>query len=339
MPVSGKRACQKELQRRKHVQAPLAVVGSGFLRSALLQQLAICSPDTTVRVLSPVVPEQVPGLRLEYVRGHITDQDALYATVAGADTVIHLGTETSVPHRRHRGAGLYTVNARGTAALTSAAITKDCRHVIYCSSADVYGDGPGRLLDEEDPLIPQSRAARAQTVGERIVEQFGLLPGKATTVIRPFGIYGPGQPSRSIFGKILSAALSGRPIALPAGGTQLRNFTYVDDVARGIIAAIHRTNSDTTPRACYNIASVETFSIRDATLLAIDLIGSASVITAPRTAPRRKVHERPIAVQIPSTERAFAELGFRPLTLLTEGLSRCLMHSRIQAPGRELAYA
>ncbi|UBU19222.1 NAD-dependent epimerase/dehydratase family protein [Nonomuraea gerenzanensis] len=321
------------------MQAPLAVIGSGFLRSALLQQLAVCSPGSTVRVLSPVVPEQVPGLRLEYVRGHITDQDALYAAVTGAETVIHLGTETTVPHRRHRGAGLYTINARGTAALTSAAITKDCRHLIYCSGAEVYGDGPGRLLDEDDPLAPQSRAARAKIVGERIVEQFGLLPGKATTVIRPFGVYGPGQPGRSVFGKIMSAALSGRPIVLPDGGTQLRNFTYVDDVAQGIIAAMRRTNEATAPRACYNIASVETVSIRDAALLAIDLIGSASVVTAPRPSSRRKPQDRPVAVQIPSTERAFTELGFRPLTLLTEGLSRCFMHSRVQAPGRALAYA
>jgi len=321
------------------VQPPLAVIGSGFLRSALLQQLAVSSPGAVVRVLSPVVPEQVPGLRLEYVRGHITDQDALYAAVTGAETVVHLGTETAVPHRRHRGAGLYTVNARGTAAVTSAAIARDCRHLIYCSGAEVYGDAPGRLLDEDDPLAPRTRAARAKILGERIAEQFGMLPGRATTVLRPFAAYGPGQPSRSVLGRILSAALAGRPIVLPDGGCQLRNFTYVDDVAQGVIAAIGRANREDSPRARYNIASVETVSVRDAALLAVDLIGSSSTVAAARPSPRRRPADRPAAVQIASTERAFAELGFRPRTLLAEGLSRCLMHGRIQAPGRALAYA
>jgi nucleoside-diphosphate-sugar epimerase len=248
--------------------------------------------------------------------------------------------EVSSSHRGHDASNLYTVNARGTAALTSAAISQGCRHVIYCSTADVYGDAPGRLLDESDPVVPQTRLARAKVIGERLVEQFGGLPGRVSTIVRPFGVYGPEQPTGSTMGRILASALSGHPVALPGGGTQLRSFTYIDDVVRGVIAALCRTNTASTPHACYNIASLETFSVRDAAKLAISLIGSGSVLSAPRTFPRRhSAQERPIAVQIPSTDRAVNELGFRSTTLLTEGLSRCILHAHLTAPTRELVTA
>jgi nucleoside-diphosphate-sugar epimerase len=243
------------------------------------------------------------------------------------------------------------MNVRGTAALTSAAISQGCRQVVYCSSADVYGDAPGRLLDESDPLVPATRQARAKAIGERIVQQFGALPGRCSTVIRPFSLYGPGQPAGSPMGRILDAALSGHPIRLPGGGTQLRNFTYVDDMAQGIIAALCRANTVEVPHACYNVASVETFSIRDAARLAVavvaDTIGDTSgdtaggtaggsVVSAPRTESwRHATHDRPITVQIPSTERAATELGFRATTLLAEGLTRCVLHAQATTLTRE----
>ncbi|MFJ2033271.1 NAD-dependent epimerase/dehydratase family protein [Streptosporangium sp. NPDC087985] len=322
------------------VDLPIAIIGSGFLRTALLRQLGTRCPGTRVRVLSPVAPDPVSGVHLEHVQGRLTDQSALYAALTGVGAAIHLGMEASSGHRGHTVSNPYTVNARGTAALTSAAITQGCRHVIYCSTADVYGDAPGRLLDEGDPVAPHTRPARAKVIGERLVEQFGTLPGRLSTIVRPFGLYGPGQPAGSTMGRILACALSGHPITLPGGGTQLRSFTYIDDVARGVIAALRRTNTAVAPHACYNIASLETFSIRDAAKLAISLIGGGSVVSVPRISSRRhSAHERPITVQIPSTERAANELGFRSTTLLTEGLSRCIPHAHLTAPARELVTA
>lgn len=312
------------------IDRPVAIIGSGFLRAALLRRLGSCLPGATVRVLSPVPPEEVPGLHVEHLDGRPTDPDLLYAALRGAEAVIHLGAETDAGRRGH-GAEPYRLNVSGTAAITSAAISQGCRHVLFCSSADVYGDGAGRILDETDPLAPQTRPARAKIVGERLVAQFGLLPGRVSTVVRPFGVYGPGQPAESTIGRILTCALTGHPISLP-GPDWLRTFTYSDDVAAGIVAALCRTNTDAAPYACYNIASCETVSLRDAARLAIDLTGSTSAISVPRPVRRRPGHQRPITVQIPSVERAAAELGFRATTLLTEGLSRCILHDHATAP-------
>jgi nucleoside-diphosphate-sugar epimerase len=302
---------------------PIAIIGTGFLRAAILRRLGAARPGAAVRVLSTTPPEPVEGVRVEHVNGTPTDLDAVYTAIGGADSVIHLGTGEAEP---------YGANASGTATITSAAISKGCRHVLFCSLPDVYGDGAGRLLDESDPLVPQTRLARAKVIGERLVEQFSMIPGRRSTVIRPFGLYGPGQPAESTMGRVLAAALTGHPIILPGGGTQLRNFTYSDDVAAGIVAALCRPDTGTAPYACYNIASCETISLRDAAKLAVKLVGSTSVITAPPTRRRAgRGRHRPISVQIPSIERAASELGFRATTLLAEGLSRCVLHDHATA--------
>ncbi|MGN9843445.1 NAD-dependent epimerase/dehydratase family protein [Nonomuraea sp. H19] len=316
------------------LDCPIAIIGTGFLRSAILRRIGAVRPGATVRVLSTTPPEPVEGIDIEHVKGPLTDLNAVYTAISGADSVIHLGTGEAEP---------YGANASGTATITSAAISQNCRHVLFCSLPDVYGDGAGRLLDESDPLVPQTRLARAKVIGERLVEQFSMIPGRASTVIRPFGLYGPGQPAESTMGRVLAAALTGHPVILPGGGTQLRNFTYCDDVAAGIVAALCRSNTDTAPHACYNIASCETFSLRDAAKLAIKLLGSTSIITAPPTRELRRRggygRHRPISVQIPSIERAASELGFRATTLLAEGLSRCILHDHATAATLDLVTA
>ncbi|SDK53733.1 NAD-dependent epimerase/dehydratase family protein [Nonomuraea jiangxiensis] len=309
---------------------PVTIIGTGFLRAAILRRIATARPGATVRVLSTVPPAPVADLSIEHVNGPLTDLQAVYAAISGADSIIHLGTGD---------AEVYGPNASGTATITSAAISQNCRHVLFCSLPDVYGDGAGRLLDENDPLIPQTRLARAKVIGERLVEQFSMIPGRSSTVIRPFGLYGPGQPAESTMGRVLTAAATGHPVILPGGGTQLRNFTYCDDVAAGIVAALCRDNTDTAPHACYNIASCETYSLRDAAKLAIKLIGSTSTIAAPSPARRRSGRVRPVTVQIPSVERAARELGFHATTLLAEGISRCVLHDHAAAVMPDLVTA
>lgn len=310
---------------------PLAIIGTGFLRTAILRRIGAVRPGATVRVLSSTPPEPVEGVDIQHVKGPLTDLNAVYTAIGGADSIIHLGTGESEP---------YGANAGGTATITSAAISQGCRHVLFCSLPDVYGDGTGRLLDESDPLAPRTRLARAKVIGERLVAQFSMIPGRVSTVIRPFGLYGPGQPAESTMGRVLAAAVTGHPVILPGGGTQLRNFTYSDDVAAGIVAALDRANADSAPHACYNIASCETFSLRDAAKLAVKLLGSSSVVTA-SPARRRggRDRHRPVGVQIPSIERAAGELGFRATTLLTEGLSRCILHDHATAATLDLVTA
>ncbi|MEU7001063.1 NAD(P)-dependent oxidoreductase [Nonomuraea sp. NPDC046570] len=315
---------------RTALDHPVAIIGTGFLRAAILRRIAAARPGATVRVLCPTPPRAVEGITVEHIGGPLTDPDALYTAISGADSVIHLGTGGSEP---------YTANVGGTAAITSAAISQRCSHVLFCSLPDVYGDGSGRLLDESDAPVPQTRLARAKVIGERLVEQFSMIPGRAATVVRPFGLYGPGQPAESTIGRVLAAALTGHPVVLPGGGTQLRNFTYSEDVAAGIVAALCRANTEAAPYACYNIASCETYSLRDAAKLAIKLVGSGSAIAAPSATRRRPGRERPISVQIPSIERAATELGFRATTLLTEGLSRCILHDHATAATLDLVTA
>ncbi|GLW09876.1 NAD-dependent epimerase [Microtetraspora sp. NBRC 13810] len=308
------------------LEYPLALVGTGFLRAAILRRIGECHPGTLVRVLGPTPPEPVEGVQVEYVAGRSTDTEALNTALDGAHAVVHLGSESGATRRGHGSATPYAANVSGTAAISSAAISRGCRHLLFCSTPEVYGEGAGRLLDETDPVVPQTRLARAKIIGERLTAQFGLLPGRTGTVVRPFGLYGPGQPGESTMGRVLKAAMTGHPISLPGGGMQLRNFTYSDDVAEGILAALCRANAEESPFACYNIASCETFSLRDAARLAVGLAGSASAIESPAHRAGGRRAKLPVTVQIPSVERAASELGFRAATLLSEGLSRCILH-------------
>jgi len=300
---------------------PIALAGAGgYLGEAVLGQIAVRCPGAAVRVLDVRPPAPVAGLDLEHVQGSPADPQALGLLMRGAGAALHLGLRTRRVHPRS------STDGEAMTAFVAAAAAQAVPHLLYCSSGEVYGEGARRALTEDDPVVAHSPLARLQIRGESLVREFTETDGRSATVLRPFGTYGPGQPIGSMIGRLLHDARLGLPVAVPGDGTQLRAFTYVDDVARGIVTALCRDNRGREPYAVYNLASPEIFSLRDLARQVLSVTGGrGGVVLRPR-----HIHGQ-VATQVPCVEKAAEELGFHATTLLTQGLSLCALHADLAA--------
>ncbi|MDX2692797.1 NAD(P)-dependent oxidoreductase [Streptomyces ipomoeae] len=295
--------------------------GSGFIGSAFLRHVSAVS-DTRLRVLDLTPPPK--DVEAEFVRGSITDPGPLRQAFEGADTVVHLAGELGVVNCQHNPHKVIDINIGGTAAVTAAALEAGAEHLLFCSTSEIYGDGTGRVLSEDAVARPHSLYGRAKLLSESVVAEFARSPGRRATVVRPFNVYGPGQRPDFVVSRFVELASRGEPLTVHGDGAQIRTFTYVDDLAAGMWAALCRPASEGAPFEIYNLASQQTFSITEVVEMVNDLAGSDSPVVriSPGEAGRDAAQE--VTVRIPSAAKAEEHLGFRASVTLSEGIRRCL---------------
>src|SRR5262249_36483348 len=113
---------------------------------------------------------------------------------------------------------------------------------VYCSSSEVYGNTSTGLLSEEETVCrPVTVYGGAKLAGEHYTAAYRETFGLQTTIVRPFNAYGPPAPYRGhgaeVIPGFLIRALAGQPPVIFGDGTNGRDFTYVTDVATGLLLA------------------------------------------------------------------------------------------------------
>jgi UDP-glucuronate 4-epimerase len=114
------------------------------------------------------------------------------------------------------------------------------KHLVYASSSSVYGRNESAAFSELDPVNhPMSFYAATKRANELMAHSYSNLYELPTTGLRFFTVYGPwGRPDQALF-IFVNAILNNKPIKIFNNGKMVRDFTYIDDVARGVIAAIN----------------------------------------------------------------------------------------------------
>jgi hypothetical protein len=184
--------------------------------------------------------------------------------------------------------------------------------VVYGSTIWVYGASGGGLLDEDAPLgLPDHVYTASKLAGEMYCRSYAELYGVPTTILR-FGIpYGPRARPAAVIPIFVRKALAGEPLTLAGGGTQTREFVYVEDLAEGIVSAL----APAAENRVYNLSVDRSVSIRELAETVGELIGDVEIVTTPgRTGDFG-------GAEI-SSERAQRELGWRASTPLAEGVGR-----------------
>lgn len=296
----------------------LVTGGCGFIGSHLCA--ALRARGDQVRVLDNLSTgfEENMAAGVTLLRGDIDDADAVVEALDGVDACFHLAAIASVERCVHDWPGTHRTNLSATISVMNLARARAIP-VVYASSAAVYGRSGALPLDESTPPSPLSSYGADKLGCEQHARVAGHVHGLPTVGLRFFNVFGPGQDPASPYSGVISIFCDrlqrGHSIDIYGDGSQTRDFVFVGDVVKALLAALP-VASVSAP--VFNVCTGESVSIRGLAELMAELCG---VPARMRWQPPRAA-EIPHSVGSPATARRVLGLG-QP-TALREGLSATL---------------
>jgi UDP-glucose 4-epimerase len=239
------------------------------------------------------------------------------------DCIIHAAAITGVTEANDNPGETFNVNARGTIAMLEVAGRIGAAHFCLLSSSEVYGEGGIERLREDMPLKPLSMYGRAKVAAERAV--IASAGDFCRTIIRPFNVYGPGQRADFVIPRFIEDGLRGSPQQIVGDGSQLRTFTYVDDLVTGILLAIARKAA---APAAFNIGALEPIAIVNLAAKIDALTGNTKHPLVVQLEDLQRPADAEIHSRCPDIEKAWRDLGYRPTVALDAGLAEVVESAR-----------
>lgn len=234
----------------------LVTGAAGFVGRAVSERL-LARGDTVVGV-DDFTPYYDPALKLaraadlqarsgfRMVRLDVAEAAAFAELLrtTGARRVVHLAAQAGVRYSLENPFAYEHSNLAGhLSVLEACRAVPDFEHLVYASSSSVYGDRPlaGDAFSEEDPAVePVSLYAATKRAGELMSAAYAHLYGLRQTGLRFFTVYGPwGRPDMAYY-EFTRRMLAGEPIEVYGEGRMARDFTYIDDITAGVVAALDR---------------------------------------------------------------------------------------------------
>ena len=313
--------------------------GAGFIGRHLAQAIAsrgdrariLDSFDTGDRSAARALEARFPAL-VEVVEADVRDRIACDNACRDVDFVLHHAAIASVRRSIDDPERSVSVNIGGTATLLAAALsTGSVRRVVLASSSAVYGDLPGEVKRETDPLNPLSPYATTKIAGEHLCRNYSRLLGLETVSLRYFNVYGQGQdpsgPYAAVIPNFVNALVAGITPVIYGDGGQVRDFVHVRDVVDAHLAACHAPAQQVAGGVVFNIAGGQPTTLKS---LLSELACLAGQPVEPRYEPGRAGDIRRSVADIAAARTA---LGFSPSVDLTAGLAGVLAAARAQAGG------
>lgn len=307
------------------MKAMLVTGGAGFIGASLVPMLL--DQGYRVRVLDNLSvgsAAALAGLDVELVVGDIRDRATVDSAVTGMDGVVHLAAHTTVIDSIQDPLHDYAINVGGTLNLLLSCRDHGIGRFVFASSNAPIGENTPPI-DESKPARPLSPYGASKLAGEGYCSAFHGSYGLGTVILRFANVYGPRSTHKgSVVAKFIKDALSSGRLTIYGDGLQTRDFIYVEDLCRAILAAL---TSD---------VGGETFQIASGTETTI--LDLAHRIQA--AFPDRRieiVHEGQRAGEIirnySSIAKAQKMLGWSPQVSLDEGLAHTV--ASFQVPYRE----
>ena len=253
----------------------------------------------------------------------IADREAVFALIeaeTGIDRVVHLAAQAGVRYSLENPFAYAKSNVVGhLVVLEACRRLPRLRHLVYASSSSVYGGNSKLPFAVEDRVdSPVSLYAATKRADELISHCYAHLYGMPLTGLRFFTVYGPwGRPDMAYYA-FTRAIFESRPIRVFNRGDMERDFTFVDDVVGGVLAALDRPPEGGAgpPRRLYNLGNHRAEKL----LRFIAVLESA----CGREARKEFVAMQPgdMAATYADIEPARRDLGFAQSTRIEEGLPR-----------------
>lgn len=255
---------------------------------------------------------------LEIIQGDLRDADSVARAIKGRAVVFHLGAMIAIPYSYANPTEAAAVNVIGTLNILNASRMFDIEKMVHTSTSETYGTAQYVPIDEKHPLQGQSPYSASKIGADKLAESFFRSFDLPVATIRPFNTYGPRQSARAVIPTVIVQALTGTKTRL-GSLTPTRDFTFVEDTARGMILAAERPEAIGTVT---NLGNMKEISIGDLVALISRLVGKPLEIEQQdiRMRPGKSEVERLLA----DNRRAREILGWSPEISLEDGLRRTI---------------
>lgn len=304
----------------------LVTGGLGFIGHNVVAELESAGHDvviTDTQTTYGIIPEQQLQSLIKERRQHIRTDRIYTIDIADRegmswlirthrpDVVIHLA---SFPRQKVVNANPQLGSrsmSEGLLNLLEASSQNSVQRFVYVSSSMVYGDFVEETVDgitENHATNPIGQYGIMKLAGEWLTRDYTRRTGMSHTIIRPSAVYGPRDVEDRVVSKFLTTAIKGGIIQVN-GGNESLDFTYVDDVARGIAQA---TTSTKTHNQTYNVTRGRARTLQEAAQLSINIAlgGTMQINPADNSFPSRG------ALNITQAQQAF---GYEPQIDIEKG--------------------
>jgi UDP-glucuronate 4-epimerase len=274
-----------------------------------------------------------PKSGFRFVRLDVADRSGMSALfeTEGFDRVVHLAAQAGVRYSLVNPHAYIDSNLVGFTNVLEGCRHSEVDHLVYASSSSVYGGNTTMPFTEHDSVDhPVSLYAATKKANELMAHTYSHLYRLPTTGLRFFTVYGPwGRPDMALF-LFTKAILEGRSIDVFNDGQMVRDFTYIDDIAQGVVRVMDRVATSDA-----NFDSAKPDPARSSAPYRVFNIGNhqpvklMEFISAIETAVGRRARKNFMPMQpgdVPATFADVRELaewtGFSPATSVSAGIER-----------------
>jgi UDP-glucuronate 4-epimerase len=259
------------------------------------------------------ISEFLKNKNFQLIEADIRDDDAMSKVIGGdIRIIVHLAAKAGVRPSIEQPLLYADVNINGTMVLLELAKKHSISKFIFGSSSSVYGNNEKVPFSEDDNVdFPISPYAATKKAGELICHTYHHLYGMSVTCLRFFTVYGPRQRPDLAIHKFARLIEQGKPIPVYGDGTMMRDFTYIDDIVNGTVAAMDRCEGFNI----YNLGESEPITVND-------------LIAEIEKALGKKAVRQSLPPQPGDVERTYAditksvrELDYNPKTPIQAGLA------------------
>lgn len=296
-------------------------------RLAQIQQFA----DGTLE--APWFPASAPVGTFSFIKQDISDREAMAALFAseGFDGVVHLAAQAGVRHSLDAPFDYIDSNVTGFLTILEGCRHNGIQHLVYASTSSAYGANTNMPFSVHNPADHQVALYGAtKRANELMAHSYSHLFGIPTTGLRFFTVYGPwGRPDMALF-LFTRAILAGEPINVFNNGHHIRDFTFVHDIVRGVVAVLDNpatpnpnwdsanpaSASSKAPWRVHNIGNGEPVELLRYIEVLENCLGKKALMTM------KPMQPGDVPDTSASVETLFEATGYKPETRVEEGIAR-----------------
>ena len=306
----------------------LVTGGAGFIGSNLIKTLFRDNPGIKITCIDNFDPFYSADIKQLNIRDFTFNPDfhflcndlsavsaeELSELISGTiDAIVHIAAKAGVRPSILNPLAYQQTNVIGMQRLLDFAKKKNIKQFVFASSSSVYGINDHYPWKEDENLLPISPYAMTKLAGEMLGHVYCKLYNIRFIALRFFTVYGPAQRPDLAIHKFTRSILKGEPISMYGDGSTSRDYTFVDDIVQGVIAALHY---DKTGFEIINLGNNYTVSLKE-------LIAAIEEITG-KKARIGQFPEQPgdVSKTFADISKAKRLLAYNPQTQLKDGLKK-----------------